>query len=304
MSNSMETGIHAPPREFSLFDDSHTAKTEDDWDAPGTGRRLKTLADHLYDLAVDICGFGPYAELQMTTRTGLGIDERLDAVRADLDTMLGQLRALRSEYLDSQLRRLRISADSGDLKLHIGCGTTELAGWINIGAYPTQLSMAATWDLPFKDASVEQVLVSRVPEALLLPIETRKFLREIYRVLVPKGVLQIFVDDLMRHSEKQSRSVASAYRNWADGRACRTRLDCMLSSLGALPSYSRGHVQHSRFELSALIYLLADEKFSEVNYTNSPSDAAGSFGTASTKPARERAGATARSYICARKPQH
>jgi len=257
--------------------------------------------DRLYDLAVELCAFGPGAERQMMTRTGVGIEGRLDAIRADLDMILGQLRNWRPEYIDNQLQRLGISNDSSGLKLHLGCGAIELSGWINVGAYPAQLSMASTWDLPFKDGSVNQVFVSRVPESLLLPIEIRKFLSEIYRVLAFNGALQILVGDLVHHPQEEPKSLAIAYRNWAEARSYRTRLDGILVYLGALASNSRGHLQRASFEISALIYLLVDEKFSEVTYKSTAGDSYVGSSTAATLPMSNIFGANAHSYVCARK---
>lgn len=78
-----------------------------------------------------------------------------------------------------------------NLRLHLGCGTTRLDGWVNIDAYPvdgvTDLvrnldPIGAKVHLPFDDDSVVEVYASHFIEHLRDPLN---LMRELYRVAAP-----------------------------------------------------------------------------------------------------------------------
>lgn len=262
----------APSRRANTVSTSFTETANDYWRSSRTAQHLRSLSKKLYEIGVELNGFGPYAEHQVATQSGEGVECRLSAINSDLGALLYELYALRNQYIDTQLRSLGITTESVDLKLHIGGGAAQLPGWINVGAYPMQLAMSATWDLPFGEASADRVLVSRIPATMSLPIETRRFLSEIHRVLAPKGSLQIYVGDVLPHSRAKPQSLEQAYREWADTKSRRTQFDEVLANLGADVSRSLSK-SGTGFgsQLSALIYLLIDERFSDVRYTTCPS---------------------------------
>ena len=76
------------------------------------------------------------------------------------------------------------------MKLHLGCGTTMLDGWVNCDLYPSAqtdcvFDLTAPW--PFADSSVVNVYASHVLEHLA---DFRTFFAEMWRVLSePSGVL-------------------------------------------------------------------------------------------------------------------
>src|SRR5579864_5674354 len=79
-------------------------------------------------------------------------------------------------------------------KLHLGCGTTPLDGWINIDVDPNLFHADLIWDLtqglPFEDKSCALVHSEHVLEHF--PLEAGiNLLRECRRVLQPGGVLRV-----------------------------------------------------------------------------------------------------------------
>lgn len=83
------------------------------------------------------------------------------------------------------------------LRLHIGCGTNVLPGWMNIDRVaraPGVLTDIDPTALPFPDASVTAVLAEHMLEHLGFA-EERMVWRELARVLRPGGELVIEVPD-------------------------------------------------------------------------------------------------------------
>jgi SAM-dependent methyltransferase len=106
--------------------------------------------------------------------------------------------------------------DAASLKLNIGCGTSGIAGWVNIDNSPTillsrlplgkRLFRTPDWPrdvrrvdvrkrIPFPDASVESVYSSHTFEHFSYD-ESLAVARECFRVLRPGGVIRIVVPDL------------------------------------------------------------------------------------------------------------
>jgi predicted SAM-dependent methyltransferase len=89
------------------------------------------------------------------------------------------------------------STGSGALRLHIGCGTNPLPGWINIDRIARAPGVATTIDptaLPYADGSVDEVLAEHVFEHFSFADEAVVW-REMARVLRPGGRLVIEVPD-------------------------------------------------------------------------------------------------------------
>ncbi len=83
------------------------------------------------------------------------------------------------------------------IRLHIGCGTNILPGWVNIDREARALGVVTGIDpaaLPYGDASVEQVLSEHVFEHFSAE-EERLVWTEMARVLRPGGRLTIEVPD-------------------------------------------------------------------------------------------------------------
>lgn len=99
-------------------------------------------------------------------------------------------------------RRARRFPRSG-LKLHLGCGTVRLDGWVNIDlasrarelATPPDLSVDVRHELPFPNGSARLIYHEHLMEHLTIEEGTR-CLRDWLRVLEPDGVLRIATPDL------------------------------------------------------------------------------------------------------------
>lgn len=84
------------------------------------------------------------------------------------------------------------------IKLHIGCGTNVLPGWLNIDRVTRAPGVVTNIDataLPFPDASVTAILAEHVFEHFTFT-EERAVWREVARVLRPGGELVLEVPDL------------------------------------------------------------------------------------------------------------
>jgi hypothetical protein len=207
-----------------------------------TRRSLKRLSRSIYEMTGELFAFGPFAELET----------RLVALDKSVSALLEELRSMRAEYLKAQLQRLGVSSQSRDLNLHIGCGSQPVEGWINIDNYPAPLSMSALWDLPFADGSAARVFVSRIPASLFYPVEIRRFLSELWRVLSPAGMLQIAVDHGTRRiNNHMTREMA--YSDWAYGLKHRTRLDYLLDGTAK-----------ASCDIDALMHMLVEERFANI----------------------------------------
>ena len=89
------------------------------------------------------------------------------------------------------------------LRLHLGCGSIYLDGWVNIDLVsPPGKRRDLRWDLqrriPFPDESIEAIFSEHLLEHLEIAAGFAH-LKECRRVLTPGGVLRIGVPDLERY---------------------------------------------------------------------------------------------------------
>jgi predicted SAM-dependent methyltransferase len=83
-------------------------------------------------------------------------------------------------------------------RLHIGCGTVRLNGWINADIDPrADLILDIGMPLPFRSGRFDRIYSEHVLEHLKPDVAAR-FLREARRILAPSGVLRIAMPDLGR----------------------------------------------------------------------------------------------------------
>lgn len=104
----------------------------------------------------------------------------------------------------------RFKNGSKDIHLHLGCGTKQLAGFINIDGNlfrKTNLWLDLCNGLPFADNTVASAYASHVFEHFY-PDELDRILNECHRVLRPSGSLRIVVPDM-----------GSAVRAYVEGRS-------------------------------------------------------------------------------------
>lgn len=97
----------------------------------------------------------------------------------------------------SWLARLRAGRlPHRDLKLHLGCGTVHLDGWINIDLVArADLRLDVRDRLPFGDGAARLIYHEHLMEHLTLD-EGRRCLRDWCRLLQPGGTLRIATPDL------------------------------------------------------------------------------------------------------------
>ena len=114
------------------------------------------------------------------------------------------LRGMTEELGEALKRRVRsrvgelAAAGTAPFRLHLGCGTHRLSGWVNIDlAGPAaDLRIDVRAGLPFDDAAVEVVYIAHLLEHLEYPDDALGLLRECRRVLVPGGLLRVVVPDI------------------------------------------------------------------------------------------------------------
>jgi predicted SAM-dependent methyltransferase len=83
------------------------------------------------------------------------------------------------------------------VRLHIGCGTNALPGWVNIdrvARLPGVNTELDVTDLPYPDGTVDAVLAEHVLEHFSFAEEAQAW-RELARVLRPGGTLTLEVPD-------------------------------------------------------------------------------------------------------------
>ncbi|MES2884295.1 MAG: methyltransferase domain-containing protein [Pseudomonadota bacterium] len=96
----------------------------------------------------------------------------------------------------------RSYARSQGLKLNLGCGSNEKAGWINIDAGPNaDFMLDLRRRLPFQNDSAALIYSEHFFEHLGYPDSACFHLRECYRVLAPGGLISFGVP----HGEKYVR---------------------------------------------------------------------------------------------------
>lgn len=202
-------------------------------------KQLASMSQGVYELACDVLGFGPYAEQALAQRSGTGVAPRLRAMNQAIASLRFELAALRSPYLDGQLRALGVGPESRDLQLHVGCGPCHLDGWINLDIHPAPLATNVLWGLPFVDGSVRRVFLSHLLEHLFYPNDVLPFLGELHRILVPGGRIRVIVPDIGQCIEAYQGNDAIFFaerrKHWGAGDGQPTRLEDFLAYAGAGP---------------------------------------------------------------------
>jgi predicted SAM-dependent methyltransferase len=85
---------------------------------------------------------------------------------------------------------------SGPVRLHLGCGTHRLRGWVNVDIFgmDPDLPWDLRWRLPFPDGSATAVFLEHVLEHFALS-EAISLLDDCRRVLRPGGKIRVGVPD-------------------------------------------------------------------------------------------------------------
>lgn len=95
------------------------------------------------------------------------------------------------EPLVAPERSIRVGERPAALQLHLGCGHSRIAGWVNCDLYPNPNVDAAfdcQKDWPFADSSAGVIYASHLLEHLRDPWA---FFQEAHRVLIPNGTMTL-----------------------------------------------------------------------------------------------------------------
>lgn len=86
-----------------------------------------------------------------------------------------------------------------DIKIHLGCGSRKVNGWINIDLQNSDLNMdLSKGNLPFKSESTNFVVSQHFFEHLQLDTELIPLLKEVFRILKPNGELWFSVPSIKK----------------------------------------------------------------------------------------------------------
>jgi predicted SAM-dependent methyltransferase len=98
--------------------------------------------------------------------------------------------------LPGRLVRYRRFLRQPHKKLHVGCGSRRLPGWINLDMNPKgDFTLDLREGLPFADASVERIYSEHALEHFRREDDAPFLLAECHRVLEPGGEIRITVPD-------------------------------------------------------------------------------------------------------------
>jgi SAM-dependent methyltransferase len=236
--------------------------------APGTlvERFLSPIAASLDSLAGALSAIGPEVAQAIRRDTGVSIEARLAGASAGLIATQQAIGSRIPGWINAQLQRLKLP-DRG-LSIHVGSGSATLDGWINIDVWPAQLSLDFRWGLPFPNESAERIYLSHVLEHAYYPDEALQLLREIHRVLRPRGRVRIIVPDI----EACIAAYVTNDRCFFEGRherwphwKIRTRMESFLGFAGVGPfpgMFAEAHKWGYDFE--TMTRILTDAGFSEI----------------------------------------
>lgn len=128
------------------------------------------------------------AELART----LGVKETLKRANHTTRSVLRTISRLDQNLIDTYLR------EKGLKKLHLGCGTALLEGWLNSDYYPISpkvLSLDATKRFPLPSGQFDYVFSEHMIEHISYQ-GGRRMLNECHRVLKPGGKVRISTPDM------------------------------------------------------------------------------------------------------------
>jgi predicted SAM-dependent methyltransferase len=171
-------------------------KQEPERDFELAGIHMASLAKLTYRAASCLAGLGPGLFEVPAQKGEIPICARIEAHLAAMDALVSEMNSKRDAHVAASLRRIGLLEQSCGLKLHIGAGPSPIDGWINIDAYPSELTLDIKWGLPFAAASADYVFMSHTLEHLFYPSEAIPVLKEIRRVLSAQGAVRIVVPDI------------------------------------------------------------------------------------------------------------
>lgn len=145
-----------------------------------------------------------------------------------------------------------------DIKLHFGCGSRIIAGWINIDAYfvkDIHYCMDLRTSLPFSENSTCFIFSEHVLEHLEYDAIPFVF-REFYRILKTDGVVRIIVPDLelfcVNYVDNNVNWLKEAFPNK------------FFSKTEAINNIFNGHFHRYMYDFDTLEKLLKEAKFRKI----------------------------------------
>jgi predicted SAM-dependent methyltransferase len=237
-------------------------------DQDAVSSRAASIATVIRAIARDARAMRPYLEQQRASDRTPDVATRLEQVRDVLIGLASELQRARPGYLAAQRRALNLSPQVQELKLHLGCGASRLAGWVNVDYPPADLAMDLGWDLPFEDGSVSYVYMAHVLEHFDYPAEALALVNEVHRVLAPGGVLRVVVPDIRKCILAYAAGDTSFFERrtelWPHHPGCETALEHFLHYAGAgvKPHAFWGH--KFGYDVETLSLLLTRSGFEQI----------------------------------------
>ncbi len=238
---------------------------------PPVEAQIALLADTIQRVGGGLSAMGPHAQQQLSAQGGdqITLQQRLTALVAGATALEAELAAMRPEFIASQLQSLGLADKTCGLKLHLGSGPNRLPGWVNIDAYPAELSLDLRWGLPFKSGSADYVFMSHVFEHLYYPEESSSVLQEIHRVLAPGGRVRLIVPDIelciQAYCSNDRAFITDRQHTWTWWSPAATRLEDFLAYAGAGPRASHFMEGHKfGYDFETLAHALNLAGFSKV----------------------------------------
>jgi predicted SAM-dependent methyltransferase len=230
----------------------------EDSDQDAVSSLAASIATVIRAIARDARALGPYLEVRRAHDT-LDVASRLRQVRDELIALASELQRARPGYLEQQRQALNLSPFPEELKLHLGCGSFRLAGWVNIDYPPADLVLDLGWDLPFQEGCITYAYLAHVLEHFDYPFEALALVKEVHRVLAPGGVLRVVVPDIRKCILAYATGDRSFFERrtelWPDHSPCDTPLEHFLHYAGAgvRPDAFWGHKFGYDFETLSLL---------------------------------------------------
>jgi len=167
-----------------------------------------------------------------------------------------------------QRNLLRSLQNKRGLKLHLGCGSQRLAGWVNADAFPGgDLVLDLRRKLPFASGSAKYIFHEHFLEHLDYYLEVPQFLTECYRVLEPGGVMRVVVPD----AERFARAYHERTLEWF--RAVEPDRNFQTPGEGLAFNFQYQGQHHSAWDYETLAHVLTNNGFRQVvrsGYRDSP----------------------------------
>jgi predicted SAM-dependent methyltransferase len=229
-------------------------------------RYLSPIAASLDGLAGALSGIGPEVAQAIRRDTGISIEARLLGASAGLISTQQAIGSRILDWVSTQIANLNLPAKG--LSINIGSGSAVLDGWVNVDAWPAQLSLDFRWGIPLPSQSAERVYMCHVLEHAYYPDEALQLLREVYRVLCPGGRVRIIVPDI----EACIAAYVKDDRHFFEGRLERwphwkitTRMESFLGFAGVGPFPGMFGDSHKwGYDFETMTRILTDAGFTEI----------------------------------------